>query len=208
MTGRAVDLSGQVFGRLTVLHRALNKPREGAKWTCLCSCGVRRTTHAQSLKASKTQSCGGLNRERSRLANTTHGASYTRLYAHWNMMMKRCASNQPRLRKYYKDRGITVCAAWRRPKIFMRWAAKKWKSGLTLERKNVFRRYSARNCTWVPSIQQKRNTSASIFIRVKGKRMTLAEAARAHRVPISTVRHRHRKGFPRRVWFLPSGSLR
>lgn len=61
---KPVDLTGQRFGRLTVVGRAETRPdRRGARWECACSCGGSRTVSADSLKRGQSQSCGCLRRE-------------------------------------------------------------------------------------------------------------------------------------------------
>lgn len=51
------DLTGQVFGALTVLRRAENKNGR-TRWVCRCSCGRETEVNAHELKAGKTRSCG------------------------------------------------------------------------------------------------------------------------------------------------------
>ena len=51
------DLTGKVFGRLTVLKRAENnKNRRGARWECYCKCGNIVIIRGDGLKF--TRSCG------------------------------------------------------------------------------------------------------------------------------------------------------
>ena len=58
------DLTGRRFGRLTVLEYELPEPgRRGARWICLCDCGVRCTVDAFHLISGKTSSCGCYRKE-------------------------------------------------------------------------------------------------------------------------------------------------
>lgn len=60
------DLTGQRFGRLTVLHRDETKPKgHGHKvyWVCKCDCGNIKSIYSYSLTAGRTQSCGCLHKE-------------------------------------------------------------------------------------------------------------------------------------------------
>ena len=61
---KKVDLTGQVYGRLTVLgdigKRTKNK---GILWQCLCECGQITFVKGAHLKNGATRSCGCLNRE-------------------------------------------------------------------------------------------------------------------------------------------------
>jgi len=55
---RAIDLSGRVFGRLTVEERAENTPLGQAKWRCRCSCGGTANSTSYNLRNGKSTSCG------------------------------------------------------------------------------------------------------------------------------------------------------
>lgn len=61
---RLIDLTGQRFGRLTVIERA-NKPGEGYSptWLCKCDCGNTKIVVGQSLRSGITVSCGCWQRE-------------------------------------------------------------------------------------------------------------------------------------------------
>jgi hypothetical protein len=61
--GRAKDLRGQVFGRLTVLYRVKN---HGATvfWKVACSCGTIKEVAGQALISGRTVSCGCYNKEK------------------------------------------------------------------------------------------------------------------------------------------------
>lgn len=54
--GKYIDLTGKVFGRLTVLHR-VEKYRTTWKWACKCTCGKEICVLSSKLKAGQT-SCG------------------------------------------------------------------------------------------------------------------------------------------------------
>lgn len=62
------DLTGRVFGRLTVLKRDLSKigQARGSYWICLCSCGVEKTISRQSMVVHGTTSCGCLKIEKAK----------------------------------------------------------------------------------------------------------------------------------------------
>lgn len=54
---RAEDLTGRVFGNLTVLRRIQNQNGRTC-WVCKCSCGNEKNVSAKDLKAGKVKSCG------------------------------------------------------------------------------------------------------------------------------------------------------
>lgn len=61
---RLQDLTGQRFGRLTVIERAENKGSK-TRWLCLCDCGNKAVKVGSDLKNGNTQSCGCLRSEKS-----------------------------------------------------------------------------------------------------------------------------------------------
>jgi hypothetical protein len=63
-----LELTGQTFGRLTVL-RPSERSRDkwgNTLWDCRCSCGTELMVRGKALTAGGSQSCGCLRLERSR----------------------------------------------------------------------------------------------------------------------------------------------
>ena len=66
---RVIDLTGQVFNRLTVIKRAEDyiepSGRRRIKWLCRCECGLNKEiiVDGSSLKSGHTKSCGCLQKE-------------------------------------------------------------------------------------------------------------------------------------------------
>ena len=65
-SAKTIDLTGQVFGRLTVLCRNGSNAHNNARWLCQCSCGNQTTVDAGKLKreSKATVSCGCYQQER------------------------------------------------------------------------------------------------------------------------------------------------
>lgn len=61
--GKFIDLTGQKYGRLTVLYRVENLGKR-IRYMCLCDCGNRVVVHSEALRSGNTQSCGCYHRER------------------------------------------------------------------------------------------------------------------------------------------------
>ncbi len=55
------DLTGQRFGKLTVIERAENDKSGKACWKSICDCGKETTVLSSNLKKGHTKSCGCLN---------------------------------------------------------------------------------------------------------------------------------------------------
>lgn len=64
---KLIDLTGQTFGRLTVLEIDKNIYKGTKKWICKCTCGTIKSVQGSNLRNGLTQSCGCLQREK-----TTH----------------------------------------------------------------------------------------------------------------------------------------
>lgn len=62
--GQFVDLTGQKFGKWTVLERTENDRYGGSKWICKCDCGTIKSVLADTLKRGASKSCGCIKRKR------------------------------------------------------------------------------------------------------------------------------------------------
>lgn len=84
------DLSGQIFGRWTVIKRAENTLRGVSQWYCRCECGIERVVLGASLLGGVSLSCSCLRIERRSLP--LGEASFNKLFK----MYKRNADNNYR----------------------------------------------------------------------------------------------------------------
>lgn len=76
---KAKDLTGKVYGRLTVLERTNNK-NSLVMWKCSCSCGQTTVASSRDLTRGLKKSCGCLKKESSRKMDIT-GKRYGKLVA-------------------------------------------------------------------------------------------------------------------------------
>lgn len=61
--GKLIDLTGQRFGRLTVIKhvkKPADKGEHSAYWLCHCDCGQEKVISSHSLLTGRTKSCGCL----------------------------------------------------------------------------------------------------------------------------------------------------
>ena len=77
-----IDLTGQPFGRLLVLHECGRSKGGNVLWKCRCECGNECIVCSDALRNQRTRSCGCLRRDIARECNTTHGLTtkHRRLY--------------------------------------------------------------------------------------------------------------------------------
>lgn len=188
------DLTGQRFGRLTVLEFVSNdKPK--SYWKCKCDCGKVVTVYVQDLKNGKTSSCGCLQREKAGKVNKTHGLRKTRIYNIWSHIKDRCYNSNCKSYKNYGGRGITICDEWRNDfKAFYDWAiGNGYNNTLTIDRIDVNGNYEPTNCRWVDMKTQQRNRRNNAIVEYQGKKMCITEASEVSKLSEGVLRNRYCK---------------
>jgi hypothetical protein len=182
--GKFKDITGQKFGRLTVIERLENDKWKQARWKCLCECGNYIICITRDLKKGSVKSCGCLHKEIIKKVNTKHGLKKTRLYRLWNTIKRRCYNKSFEKYKNYGGRGITMCDEWKNDfKSFHDWAYangydENTKRGdCTIDRIDVNGNYEPNNCRWATNKEQQRNRSNNHFITYEGKTHCISEWA-------------------------------
>lgn len=161
------DLTGQKFGRLTVLYKLNNYHKRGAYWLCVCKCGNLKEVFGRDLRRGSTRSCGCLQRDITSKIHTKHGKHNTRLYHIYYAMKNRCYNKDNNRYQYYGKRGIVVCDEWLNDfQAFYEWAMNNnYKENLTIDRIDPNGNYTPDNCRWADIATQNRNTRQNRYIK-------------------------------------------
>lgn len=188
------DLTGQRFGRLTVLERAPNQNGRVA-YLCRCQCGTELTVLGQNLTNGCSKSCGCLNHElaaqRMKKQATTHGESKTRLYREWKRIKKVCRNPNDPHYHHYGGRGITYAPEWETFEPFKAWAmAAGYRDDLEIDRIDNNGNYEPSNCRWTDRKTNVRNRRNSFRLTLGGETKTAAEWAEITGLPLTCLSRR------------------
>jgi len=200
MHHRARDLTGQKCGYLEAIRYIGSENGCRSMWEVRCQCGTTKTMQASEfLKQQKRgiiASCGCMRRATIGKRLTTHGMSSHPAFAVWRSMIDRCHLPTHQAYHNYGARGIAVCARWRKSfENFWADMGPAYQTGLTLERRENDKGYSAANCKWATRRRQSNNKRTSVFIETPLGRMTVSQAARRYGIGRSTLNWRLSNGW-------------
>jgi hypothetical protein len=149
---KLIDLTGQRFGRLTVVCRVKNHRNGRARWLCRCDCGGERSPQGNHLKHGKISSCGCYRAELS----FVHGMTNTPTYQTWGNMIARCTNPKNTGYYLYGGRGISICERWFDFNNFFADMGKR-PPRKSLDRIDNDGNYEPSNCRWATRKEQRRN---------------------------------------------------
>ena len=186
LTGRAKDITGNTFGKLTAIG-PVDKDHNGYIWLCICECGTNRIVHIHALHGNDVVSCG--------CTRIKHGMCGTRVYRIWMGMNDRC--NNPNFPAYplYGGRGIAVCDDWRDFSKFFGDMGQPPSNKHSIDRIDNNLGYFTENCKWSTQTQQMRNTRNNHIMTYDGKTMCFAEWAEHIGMPQGKLRNRRWRGW-------------
>jgi hypothetical protein len=182
---KIIDLTEQVFGKLTVLRQDGMSGTNKA-WLCRCECGTETRVAGNNLRAGNTVSCGCYRAQK----ETTHGMSKTRVYSIWRNMINRCTLESSTHYANYGGRGIVVVQRWLESfEAFYADMGEPPSELHTIERHSSNGHYSPENCKWAIQEEQQNNRTNNRLIECNGRRQTLSQWSKErnlHRNTIST----------------------
>lgn len=206
---KALDLTGSVFDRLTVIGQAATRRRPAGQsvrfWRCQCQCGKVIEVNLGSLRNGASRSCGCKRADASReqgLRNVRHGEArngkLTPEYQSWTGMIARCYDPKQSGYQRYGGRGIAVCERWRHSfEAFLEDMGRKPSPEHSVDRfPNNDGNYAPGNCRWATPTEQNRNSSQVVNITFAGETKCVAAWAESKGIKASTLKERLHAGWP------------
>ena len=170
---RFIDLTGQKFGRWTVLafHSIAY---DHSRWLCRCECGIVQPVRGTLLKGGGSKGC-----RRCGATRHGHGKSGERSpeYQSWGSMLTRCQNARAPDYDRYGGRGIAVCERWLTFDNFLADMGPRPSPKHTLDRINNNGNYEPSNCRWATSKEQARNRRDNRILTLNSTTMCCADWA-------------------------------
>ena len=201
---KVVDITGKVFGRLTVL--GLERKGKGRTyWNCRCECGKEKVILKSNLMSGASGSCGCRIIE-AKKREATHGLSKTRLANCWYSIKGRCLNKDDQAYHYYGGRGIKMYKEWEESLVsFYNWAMENgYEENLTIDRIDPNGNYEPSNCRWITQKEQTRNRRNNVFVEINGESKTIGEWAEISGIHASVLHARRKsKNFNEETFLRP-----
>lgn len=204
---KAIDEIGNVYGRLKVLRKDIEKSKKTGKsyWICECNCkDINKnivSVYRDHLLTGHTKSCGCLKEELK--SEDSKNQMIQSLRKRWNSLKSRC--NNPKSPRYkdYGGRGIIYCKEWEQFENFKNDLYDSFVShveqyGLkdtTLDRIDVNGNYEPSNCRWATQKEQMNNKRNNVVYTYKDKTLTLKEWSAILGISYSALVHRLERGW-------------
>lgn len=191
-----IDLTGHIYGDLTVIKLAVDEVGKKKKWLCKCKCGNTCIVSGSNLRNGHTKHCSECGYKITSEKKLLHGETGTKLYFVWRGILNRCENKKFKSYSDYGARGIEVCKEWNDSKTFFEWASVSgYKEGLEIDRIDVNGNYCPENCRWVSREKNANNKRNNKIIECNGETRTLAEWARHFGVNYKNLSRNLRKGY-------------
>lgn len=186
------NLSGMVFGKLTVVRFSHSSKSMQPCWECLCECGNTSLVFAGNLKKGNTTSCGCVKLSRI----TKHGKAGSVEYVCWVAMVQRCTNPSNRYYANYGGRGITVCDDWLKFENFYRDMGDRPSDLHSIDRIDNNKGYCKENCRWATRKAQNSNKRDNVLVTLNGETRTITEWASLLSISPSAIKGRLYRGWP------------
>lgn len=161
--GAFIDLTGKIFGRLTVLNREGSDKDNRPLWKCLCECGEITIKKGNLLRRGETKSCRCflIEKNKERAISNKRKVPNTLLSVYTNMK-RRCYNSKDISYPRYGGRGITVCERWLNSyENFYNDMINGYNCIYQIDRIDNNGNYCKENCRWVTQEQNIQNSTSA-----------------------------------------------
>ena len=166
------------------LIRLISNRKQYGLFKCICSREV--IVYVYNVFSGHTRSCGCL------IHSST---SREPEYKAYHNMKTRCYNSKTPYYHLYGGRGIRVCSRWLRSfDNFIKDMGKR-PPGMTLDRVDNSRNYSAKNCRWVSYRDQNNNKRNNNLVSYRGNKVTIQELSAILEIKPNTLLYRKRRGW-------------
>lgn len=194
---KLIDLTGKIYGRLTVISYSRSDKRYIPFWNCICICGVHSVVSGRSLKTGHTKSCGCISDDL-RKSRAKHHESYknkTKEYEAWWEMKRRCLNPKRKAYKNYGGRGIKIHESWISSyETFLNDVGRAPTKQHSLDRIDNNGHYEPGNTKWSTRKEQSNNRRGVIFIEIDGVNKPLTTWCDEFGIPYKKARNRFYNG--------------
>jgi hypothetical protein len=149
--GTVKDLTGKIFGRLTVISMS-HVEKGKSVWNCKCSCGSSVKVVGVRISTGHTRSCGCMP------VVEGHGDVGTKFYRVWRNIRQRCHDVNSDRYQWYGAKGIYVCDRWRNDYLafksdmlssYQKACADYGEDQVSIDRIDPTKGYEYSNCQWI-----------------------------------------------------------
>ncbi len=187
---KAIDITGQKFGRLTAV-RFIEVRKNSYFWLFKCDCGKDVMTQKGNVVSGLSKSCGCWKIQRL----TKHGMTKTRFYNIWGHILSRCHNSNVERFKNYGGRGIKVCKRWLTfinfkddmYESYREHLTKFGKKNTTIDRIDTNGNYCESNCRWATYKEQNNNKRNNRLLTHNGKTQCVLDWAKELKISPSIL---------------------
>lgn len=213
---RSIDITGERFGRVTVLGVAGYDESGHLTWAVVCDCHETPafTLRGRRIRSPKPIYCRACAIRATQRRSTLHGhtpraalrGNRGSSYRPWVSAIQRCTNPNTPNYDQYGGRGITICARWRDSfAAFLEDMGGRPSLAYSLDRyPDPNGNYEPGNCRWATSKQQQRNKRNTCWLVIGGVKASLADWAERYGQTTTRVHHRLQSGWtPERALTTP-----
>lgn len=197
---RIIDMTGQRFGKWTVL--SLARPKF---WNCRCECGYEAVVSRGNLTtggSTQCEKCHHASIHKPKHGHCTADVKWSITYQVWVSIKQRCGTQfSP-----YGGKGICICSGWKSDfNNFLASMGERPSVDVSIDRANTdesTRHYSCGqcdeckekgwifHCRWATQAEQMRNVSSNRWITHNGETLILADWVKRTGIPANTITRR------------------